>query len=826
MSAHGAGREAPERLAHVLLANIPDLLVRYDRELRRLYVNPAWEALSGLTAAEALGYPAADIARVPQPIVPAYVAALEEAFESGEPRQVTFEWANAKNVVLTLDYTIVPEFDESGRVSTVLAVGHDLTDRVNAERDRERALDRVRVLYESIPDALLVHGTDEETARILEVNDAACRMYGFSREELCAMRISDLDVGRRGEDLGHIYAEAAAGSSVTFERLHRTRDRGSLPVEITSRHSRLDDAAVAISIVRDISERRRATESLRRLNREQRAVSACNHAVIRATDEGALLDEICRVFRVEAGYRMVWVAMRQAGMPLDVRVASAAGVDVRTIQALADPPHRDSLAKGPVMETLRTGIASIVRDMDLPIYPEHFREYAHANGYRSMISLPLVDRAGSTLGCLNLYAQDPDAFPEDEVRLLGSLADDLAFGIGVLRERAGQRALEAQLRQAQKMELIGQLAGGIAHDFNNLLTAIRGYGELLRSSLRPDEQREQHDDASEILLAVDEASLLTRQLLAFARRGTMQPVVLEPGATLERLLPLLRRLIGEHIVLDWRRPSVPLSVKIDPGQLEQVVVNLVVNARDAMPDGGLLTVSLDRLDPVVPSPAGAGADRDWVVLTVTDTGEGMDEAVRAHLFEPFFTTKSEGKGNGLGLATVDGIVRAAGGFVDAQSSPGEGSTFTVLLPASPVDAVAEPQPRSPVARARLARGDEVVLVVDDNAAVRDIVRRTLEMLGYTVLEAGSGAEALRVAALHPGPIDLLLTDVVMPQMSGVELARRFEAARHGTRALFMSGFDAGAVATAEFPEATRLLAKPFSTEDLAGLVRRAIDGSG
>ena len=378
---------------------------------------------------------------------------------------------------------------------------------------------------------------------------------------------------------------------------------------------------------------------------------------------------------------------------------------------------------------------------------------------------------------------------------------------------------EELLRQAQKMEAVGRLAGGIAHDFNNLLTVIRGHGELVLRRLEGDHPLRRN--LQEIGLAAERASALTHQLLAFSRKQVLQPRTLDLGEVLDRMESLLRRLIGEDVQLVIRRRGPLGSVRADPAQMEQVIVNLAVNARDAMPTGGALTIELGNaaLDETYTRGHPTVTPGPQVVLSVTDTGHGMDAETRSRIFEPFFTTKEPGKGTGLGLATVYGIVQQSEGFIWVYSEPGRGTTFKIYLPR--VDQPAEPLHPRPSASA--VHGKETVLLVEDEAPLRSLLHELLESFGYRVLEAPAGADALRVAQEHAGTIDLLLSDIVMPQMTGRELADRLSRHRPGIKVLFMSGYAAGSAPQHEVPSGAAYIEKPFTADALAGMMREVLE---
>ncbi|HXA97107.1 MAG TPA: response regulator [Candidatus Dormibacteraeota bacterium] len=384
-----------------------------------------------------------------------------------------------------------------------------------------------------------------------------------------------------------------------------------------------------------------------------------------------------------------------------------------------------------------------------------------------------------------------------------------------------RRQLESQLRQAQKMEAVGQLAGGVAHDFNNLLTVIAGRCYLMLGKLASDDPLRREVDL--VRGAAERAARLTHQLLAFSRKQVLEPRVLDLNGTVTGIEPLLRRLIGEHIEIAVRRGSDLGRVKADAGQLEQVILNLAVNARDAMPQGGRLVLETSNatLDETATRRALDVEPGAYVLLAVTDSGHGMDAATQAQIFEPFFTTKEVGKGTGLGLSTVYGIVKQSDGFIEVESEPGQGASFRVFLPRVEEAAPSGDEAKAPASR---PRGSETVLLVEDDEALRMLAREILTVQGYAVLEAASPVEALRLHQSHAGTIHLLLTDVVMPQMNGQQLADRLLAERPDLAVLFMSGYTGAALAQragGEFGGA--FLPKPFTPDGLSRRVREVLD---
>jgi signal transduction histidine kinase len=409
---------------------------------------------------------------------------------------------------------------------------------------------------------------------------------------------------------------------------------------------------------------------------------------------------------------------------------------------------------------------------------------------------------------------------------LGPLRDEqgnVTGLVGIARDVTELKRMEEQFRQVQRMEAIGRLAGGVAHDFNNLLTVINGYAELALLQVKDDDPNAQL--LTEILSAGERASNLTRQLLAFSRKQMLDPQVVNLNALIGGVLKMLRTLIGEDVELSFYPESHLDFVRVDPGQFEQVIINLAVNARDAMPHGGRLGIETRNVDRRRQDGSTAREDLPpgrYVQVAVTDSGQGMDAATKTNIFEPFFTTKERGKGTGLGLAMVYGFLKQSGGHVEVDSEPGRGTTFRLYLPWAE-DAEARTKPASDHATA--PRGTETILLVEDDDSVRKFSKRTLRSSGYAVLEARDGVDALRVAEEHAEPIHLLLTDLVMPRMGGRELTEILTRTRPEMRVLLMSGYtDETSMHSPTEPHHT-LLHKPFSPSLLSKKVRELLDGA-
>ena len=459
-------------------------------------------------------------------------------------------------------------------------------------------------------------------------------------------------------------------------------------------------------------------------------------------------------------------------------------------------------------ELLRLGVDDIHPEEDLPRVIAEFE--AQARREKSVAAdLPCLRKDGT-----KVYA---------DICTANLVIDGRPCNAGFFTDITERKRIEEQLRQAQRMEAIGRLAGGVAHDFNNILTVIAGYCELLLadlpagSDLRP--------DVEEVAKAADRAGALTRQLLTISRDQVVQAEVLDLNAVIVNMEQMLRRLIGEDVQLETALAPELEEVRVDPGQVEQVLLNLAANARDAMPRGGKLTIetaSVELDDSYAQSHNGVQPGR-YVLLAVSDTGTGIDGSVLPHIFEPFFTTKRQGRGTGLGLSIVYGIVRQSGGHIWVYSEPGKGTTFKIYLPVTErEETVPWPAPVS----APSEHGAGVILLVEDQEAVRAMLTKALAARGYTLLEAADGEEAVRLLAGRQGPIDLLITDVVMPVMSGRELAERLAAERPGMKVLFISGFaDRAIVHHGMLSPGINYLQKPFPLSELTRKVEQILKGT-
>jgi PAS domain S-box-containing protein len=788
----------------------------------------------------------------------------------------------------------------STRRGSFVTIATDVT-----ERERSAAmLQRYRLLAESAKDIILFISRSD--GRVIEANTAAIEAYGYEREELLALTVYDL---RERETVGATASQMAAAdeAGLRFETVHRRKDGMIFPVEVSSAGTTLDGTRVLVSVIRDISERKRAAEELLRSQAELHAIleslvegvvvsdlqgrllywnpaALAIHGYSGVEEPGLWLSELVNTFELSSEEGVVpvdrWPLARiLAGdtlrdLQLVVRrlgtewkrsfsyggrlVQDPGGRGLMAVVTMRDVTEREEARGRLVAErerlavTLRSiGDAVIATDqagrvMLMNEVAELLTGWRAEDAAGQPIQLvfnivheqtrqPAIDpvarvlREGGIVGLANhtsLISRDGTERPiADSGAPIRGARGQVVGVVLVFRDRTEERQAEAererlsaQLAGAQKLESVGRLAGGIAHDFNNLLTIILSCAEALKGTVS-DGAMPSLDDVEDIATAGARARDLTGRLLAFARKQVTAPVPLDLNGLVRGAEKLLRRVVGEAIRVEMELEPALWSVRCDPNQLEQVFMNLVLNARDAMPRGGGVSVATRnvQLAASLDTPGG-----DFVQLTIRDTGTGMAPAVKNHLFEPFFTTKPLGQGTGLGLATVYGIVAQSGGHVRVQSELGLGTTVQVLLPRTTeeVSAVA------PASLAVSATGSETVFLVEDEERVREVAVRALRAAGYRVFTASGGREGLElVSSDEVGPVHLLVTDVVMPEADGVSVAKAFRQKHPEARVLFVSGYARGAIADHGLSDGgMELLPKPFTPSTLLARVRAILDG--
>jgi two-component system, cell cycle sensor histidine kinase and response regulator CckA len=628
---------------------------------------------------------------------------------------------------------------------------------------------RYRLLVDLIPDVLWV--LDLETRKFTYVSPSVEQLLGYTVEEALARSMDDVLTAESREQISsalpaRLEAFLAGNPAALYQitELEQTRKDGStMWAELKTRL--IHDGGGGIKILgvsRDITARKQAEEALRGL--EHRYSSLFENML-----EGFAH---CRMLYDEHGRPADFVY-------LDVNAAFGRLTGLQN-----------------VLDRKVSDVVPGIRESS----PELFEAYGR------------VARTGT-----------PERFEFDFKSLKQWLSISVYSParnhfVAVFQDITAQKELEAQLRHSQKMEAVGRLAGGVAHDFNNMLAVILGFGELAQQSVRPDDPVQSH--LTEIVQAARRSAELTKQLLAFARKQAVAPRIVNLNTTLESLQKMMSRLVGEDIAVRVVPGPNLGSVRIDPAQVDHIVTNLVANARDAITDVGTITLETSNVHVTPDGEWGEGTvSGDYVALAVSDSGAGMDAATKEHIFEPFFTTKEQGKGTGLGLATVYGIIRQNGGFIDVESEPGAGTKFTINLPRCAGSGEHPAETENPDART----GSETVLVVEDEPQVLDLAKKSLGRRGYTVLTAASPADAIAICREHAGEIHVVVSDVVMPSMNGRDLNARLREIRPNIRTVFMSGYTANIIADRGLMEDGILfLQKPFTLDALALKVREAL----
>ncbi len=669
--------------------------------------------------------------------------------------------------VLLVQADVVHE--ENGNIAGIVTTCRDITERTLAEEALQRSEEKFRQIITTVREGIV--SLDAEW-RITFANAHLAEMLGYELDELLGQ---SFEVFLHEEDLVDFARrkdEREQGQYSQFERRFRTKD-GREIWAIVSASAMFDNKgsfAGSFGTITDITERKQDEKALRESEDTFRNI-------VQASPMGIHL------YQLQNDDRLVFVGTNPAADKL-LGVDNTKFIGMTLEEAF--PPLKHTEIATRYRRAAQLGESWHTEQIDY----DHDKIAGAFEVYAFQMSL------GKVAVLFNDITERKIA--ENE------------------RER-----LQMQLTQSQKMEAVGQLAGGVAHDFNNMLGVIIGYSELVLEQLDPSQQF--HAELEEILKAARRSADLTRQLLTFARKQTVAPRILNLNQTIEGMLNMLRRLIGENINLIWMPGNGLWPIKMDPSQIDQILANLCVNARDAIAGVGKLTVETKNVtfDKEYCATHAGSLPGEYVRITVSDTGSGMDKETLAHIFEPFFTTKGVGEGTGLGLATLYGAVKQNNGFINAYSEPGQGTTFTIYLPRY----VEKTTPAQPTVSAKpVVRGDEIIMLVEDEPTLLEMSKTMLERLGYTILAAGTPSEAIRLAGEYSGQIHLLATDVIMPEMNGRELAERLGTSRPEMKCLFMSGYTANIIANqGVLKEGMSFIQKPFAKNELANKVRNALE---
>ena len=858
-------------------------------------------------------------------------------------RSEAFAEENRDKVQLTILLTILVLLGSA--VAGLLMRSHEARtyrEKYEAELARQSLLGRYNFLTKYANDAIVVW---EGSGRIVDANDRATAMFGYSREELLQLRLPDLKPQDFEAEFRKLEGLIRDRRNVVFETVNRRKNGTAFPTEVSACLIDFETVPHFVSIFRDISERKQAEHQINRLNHLYAVLSHCNSAIVRATTEQGLFDDVCRIAVNSGGFRLAWIGrvdrMQEAVVPVTM-----AGPEAGYLQEVRIRVGEHEEALGPTGRCIveRRGVACT--DFTTDPAMKNWREDAARHGLRSSMSLPLT-RRGEAVFIFGIYSSEPGFFSAEEIALAEEVGESISMALDRLdlqRERlqaeerlritherlelaldaaneaywdwivetdtcylsprfysitgyawrelrsghealtdvvhpedrgivarklecllngtakstvaeyrllhkdghsiwvlgsakvaeanpdgtprrivgtrvdiSQRKLLEMQFLQAQKMESVGRLASGVAHDFNNFLTVINGYTALLLDEVPPGSPFAKHLAA--IQEAGDRSAALTRQLLAFSRKDVEQPEPLDPNAIIRGLQKMVGRVTGGNVQLRLELAPDAGIVLADPTHLEQVIMNLTINARDAISDSGTILVETRRVD--LPEPASPpNFSGPFVRLTVADNGCGMTPEVQSKIFEPFFTTKAKGRGTGLGLATVYSIVARCGGFIRVESDAGKGSAFHVYLPCVNRQPAA---PAHPPGAKTAARAEGTVLVVEDRPTVLALAVEILKQSGYRVLAAAGGTDALAISQNYRGRIDVVLSDILMPGMSGPELVAQLLKSRPGIKVVYVSGSVDETVQPEDLTAAGAiLLNKPYKPESLLARMREAL----
>ncbi|MDD4091546.1 MAG: PAS domain S-box protein [Smithellaceae bacterium] len=754
-----------ETLLSVL--NGVSLLIAYiDREERYGFVNRAYANWHRVRQEDLIGKKLSEFLK---PDAYEKASANIKKALSGQPVSYENQVVDPEGREKLMSVTYEPYYS-GDRIIGLVATLTDVTERKRAEAALQESEQRFRILTESSPTAVMLFQDD----KWIYANSAAAEITGYSVRELLSMNFWDFVHPDDRQIVMQRGKRRQSGESVTprYQFKILCKDRSVKWVDLSGETIAFGGKPAGVISVMDITEQKCAAEELRERERQLSSmISNLPGFVYRCANDHD------------------WTMTFISGQCADLTGYSASDFlqNKITFNEIVRPDYREPLREK-WQETLRR--------------KDFFED-----------EYPIVAASGEIRW---VWERGRGVFdPTGELLFLEGFIWDITDR---KREEQEKEKLQAQLTQAQRMESVGRLAGGIAHDFNNMLSVILGRVDM--GMMRVDPAQPLYRDLEEIRKAAERSANLTRQLLAFARKQTVSLRMLDLNETVEGMLKILRRLIGEDIELTWL-PGKNLSpVKIDPGQMDQILANLCVNAKDAIKNVGRITIETGTaaLDKDFCAGHSGFVPGDYVTLSVSDNGCGMNEETQNNLFEPFFTTKDIGQGTGLGLSTVYGIVKQHSGFINAESEPGKGSTFTIYLPRH--EGRTEPVKKENEAA---VTGTETVLLVEDEPAILEMTRMMLHRLGYTVLSAGKPAEALELARKHAGQIHLLMTDVVMPEMNGRDLAQNITFIHPNIRRLFMSGYPADVIARqGVLDEGVHFIQKPFLMKDLAAKLRGAM----
>ncbi len=729
-----------------------------------------------------------------------------EIYQKWYGKPVPFLTVNKILLIMSMVIIIIVILLVWWRYYTLITVNKELCKTIEARESAEQALTESNVLLENVlnstPDFIFVK---DNNLKIMLCNKAYAEAVGKTPDEM--LGFTDIENGWdlelvKGNSAKNIRGfESDDKQALTGQLVHNPDDPANVGGEIRifdTHKLPLRDSSQNIigllGVARDISERKNIENTLQRKNIVLLALSLVNEAVIHYDKEQNLLDEVCRIITEVAGYRLAWIGFKLNDKMKMIKVASQSGYEKNYLDSIKLSWSDTDEGQGPTGTAIRTGKANFIRNiMEDPRY-EMWRDSAVERGYCSSIALPLKSK-GKTFGALNIYAAEANAFDKDEVRFLQDLTDNLAYGLVSLRSNNERKKLDLQLQQAQKMESIGFLTGGIAHDFNNILVSILGFTNLALERFVTEEQGELHEYLTEVVHAGERARDLIQQMLVFSRTGEARAIPLSVLSIITESKKLLQAAIPSSIHLTAGGNNNLPDVIFDPVQLQQVIMNLCINARDALNEKGSIKIHASRkliaTEPHLLCVACHNIieEGEYIELSVVDNGSGMDSETLSKIFEPFFTTKDVGKGTGMGLSMVHGIMHQHGGHILVESGEGKGTTIQLLLPVAEAVMTTESEPEESsklILENRSASAH--ILVVDDEESVGRFMGDLLESHGYKTTIMNNAKTALELFSDMPGEFDLMVTDQTMPEISGTELAQQCLSIRTDFPVILSTGY--------------------------------------
>lgn len=810
-------RDWPERINFVqlLMDSVP--MPVFYKDIKGLYLgcNRAFEEFYGILREEIIGKSVYDIA--PKELADVYHQKDQELFSNSGVQVYETVVKDKKGVDHNVIFHKSTFHGTNGKIGGVIGAIMDITEHKLAEEALSRAMLDWQDTFNAITDIITIHDKD---FNIIHANKAAEDVLGLPfLEKIPGAKCFKYYHGAENPPANCPSCECLITKETATFEYFEPHLKKYLEIRAMPRFDRDNQLIGLIHIVRDITDRKRTEERITHLNRVLRTIRSVNQLIVREKDPDALVQEICNVLIQHRGYDSALIVLtHKTGEVKSFAHAGNGGAPALLSEMLRQgrlPPccQEAKLNHGAhLIESHDKHCGACTTDKDLLPGATLCIQLKHEETVYGYLSVVLPQLQGAD---------------DEEQALFADMADDLAFALyNIERGKAVQKAeedrdrMEAQFRQAQKMEAVGRLAGGMAHDFNNMLCVILGYAEMSMSGLNPVDPL--YQDLQQVINACDRSTAMIRQLLAFSRKQIVSPQTIQLNDAVTEHLKMMARLIGEDVSIEFFPAKDLRPIRIDPSQIDQIIVNLAVNSRDAISGVGAITIETANvvLDENYRQNHPYVIPGDYVMLAFTDTGAGMNAETMERIFEPFFTTKAKGQGTGLGLSTVYGIVKQNNGTIHVYSEPGRGTTFKIYFPKFAGDV--EARPEKP--KVDSLKGTETILVVEDQEQLLKLTQKILMRYGYKVLIAQTPGEACLICEKYTDPIHLLLTDVIMPGMNGKELKDRIIKLKPGIKSMFMSGYTENAIVLNEIlHQGVHFIQKPFETKALIHKVREALD---